>query len=213
MYKSIVIAGALVASIATASAQNVTTAQIGEHVEGNIDISTYITTDGHVNRAATPDRGPNRGRTATHTVVDLVTQEELANHVGQRGQQGLKGDRGDRGERGYTGFQGHTGATGAQGERGETGSAGRDGIDGRDGTNGIDGKNASDSITVMQGIAGATALSFANSGGAGLGFGIATFEGQNAGAISYTHEFNNRFSASFGASSSGSAGGGFKFKF
>ena len=210
MYKSIVIAGALVASIATASAQNVNTAQIGEHVEGNIDISTYITTDGHVNRAATPYRGPNRGRTATHTVVDLVTQEELANHVGQRGQQGLKGDTGERGERGYTGFQGHTGATGAQGERGETGSACRDGIDGQ---NGIDGKNASDSITVMQGIAGASALSFANSGGAGLGFGIATFEGQNAGAISYTHEFNNRFSASFGASSSGSAGGGFKFKF
>ena len=217
MFKKSIITAAVMSSIAfTAQAQNVNTAQIGEHFEYhngvNHDVMTYITTDGQVNRAS----GPVGQAAHTRTVVDLVTQEELANHVGTRGQQGLKGDTGERGERGYTGFQGHTGATGAQGERGltgATGSAGRDGIDGQDGRNGIDGKDASDSITVMQGIAGASALSFANSGGAGLGFGIATFEGQNAGAISYTHEFNNRFSASFGASSSGSAGGGFKFKF
>ena len=214
MYKSIIIAAALVGTIATASAQNVNTAQIGEHVEGNIDIATYITTEGHVNRAATPYRGPNRGLTTTRTVVDLVTQEELANHVGTRGQQGLKGDTGERGERGYTGFQGHTGAAGADGIDGVDGQDGRNGIDGTNGTDGINGQDGRDADMSVLGsyIAGNSALSFANAGGDGIGFGAGANEYGTAGAVSVSKSFGNH-SFSFGATTSRQVGAGYKFKF
>ena len=212
MFKKSIITAAVMSSIAfTAQAQSTTI--------NNDGVATIVSQD-HQGRFTSND-------------IDLATQSEL-NLV--RDGQGSNYDAitnirrvvnqhddaiggiGQLSQR-ITTLESHTVTNGVDGRDGTDGANGRDGrngidgINGQDGRDGIDGRDASDSITVMQGIAGASALSFANSGGAGLGFGIATFEGQNAGAISYTHEFNNRFSASFGASSSGSAGGGFKFKF
>lgn len=224
MYKSIIIAAALVGTIATASAQ---THQISEHhsydpTAGNYAQQTFITEDGHVN-IARRNIGRVAGPTQTYIAVDLVTQEELANHVGQRGQQGLKGDTGERGERGYTGFQGHTGATGAAGRdgidgiNGVDGQDGRNGIDGTNGTNGTDGRNGQDGrdadMSVLGSyIAGNSALSFANAGGDGIGFGAGANEYGTAGAVSVSKSFGNH-SFSFGATTSRQVGAGYKFKF
>ena len=114
--------------------------------------------------------------------------------------------------------EGVDGRDGEDGQDGARGAAGRDGTNGTNGVNGARGADGRDGVDFnsadhYQAIAGAAALSFANNGGSGLGFGIAGHEDESAAAISYTHEFNSRFSASFGGSTSGTAGGGFKFKF
>ena len=123
---------------------------------------------------------------------------------------------------------------------GRDGRNGRDGVDGLNGRNGIDGLNGRDGqdadvsaiyedvravfndieadfedarVQTQMGIAGTAALSFANSGGSGLGIGIAGHQGQNAGAISYTHSIDDQFSASFGATTAGTVGAGVKWKF
>ena len=140
----------------------------------------------------------------------------------------------------YRGIQGEAGADGATGEAGRDGRNGRDGVDGLNGRNGIDGLNGRDgqdanldglyedlSVTFTEiqadfddareqtqmGIAGASALSFANSGGSGVGIGIASHQGLNAGAVSYSHDINNSFSASIGATTTGTVGAGVKWKF
>ena len=135
-----------------------------------------------------------------------------------------------------TGPRGPAGPTGAAGRDGTNGTDGRDGMNGRDGTDGTNGTNGRDGTNgargakgdrgyrgeagqdantdaVFRGIAGATALNFANQGGAGLGFGLGSFEGQTAAAISVTYDFDPNASISFGASSGGNVGGGFKLKF
>ena len=205
MYKSIVITGALVASIATASAQSHLVGQALTNIDGTAtDVATHIDTQGRVNIAHSPVWGTT---THTFTPVDLVTQEELANHVGTRG---------------LTGFTGDTGATGARGERGETGatgSAGRNGVDGvngqdgRDGVDGINGQDGQDANTtpIHMGIAGNTALSTAFAGGDGIGFGIGANEYGSAAAIGVTKSFG-RHSFSAGATSSQQASFGYKFK-
>ena len=123
---------------------------------------------------------------------------------------------------------------------GRDGRNGRDGVDGLNGRNGIDGLNGRDGqdanldglyedlgetfaniqsdfedarVQTQMGIAGASALSFANNGGSGLGIGIASHQGLNAGAISYSHDINNSFSASIGATTTGTVGAGVKWKF
>ena len=213
MYKSIVIAGALVASIATASAQN----QIVQDANGQ---HALITPTGTELCASQVDCLHRDGRIVTTESYSFDIPALYGETEANRQQTAT--NRGAINSLGRVVEQ-HDDAIGGIGQLAQridtlesrtvtNGADGADGADGRDGVDGQDGRDAN-TTTVYQGIAGASALSFANSGGAGLGIGIAGYEGQNAGAISYTHEFNNRFSASFGATSSGSAGGGFKFKF
>ena len=134
----------------------------------------------------------------------------------------------------------YRGIQGEAGEAGRDGRNGRDGVDGLNGRNGIDGLNGRDGqdanldglyedlgetfaniqtdfedarVQTQMGIAGASALSFANNGGSGLGIGIAAHQGFNAGAVSYSHDINNSFSASIGATTTGTVGAGVKWKF
>ena len=110
------------------------------------------------------------------------------------------------------------GRDGTDGQDGATGAAGRDGTNGTNGVNGARGADGRDGIDYnpadhYQAIAGAAALNFANTGGSGLGFGIAGHEDESAAAISYSHDINNSFSTSFGATTAGTFGAGVKWKF
>ena len=171
--------------------------------------------------------------------VNLATQREVDGLRSAIRAERARIDTINTNTRGAQGEQGERGMTGATGETGAQGVAGRDGIDGTNGTNGIDGTNGArgaqgergargakgdrgyrgeagqdaNTDAVFRGIAGATALNFANQGGAGLGFGLGSFEGQTAAAISVTYDFDPNASISFGASSGGNVGGGFKLKF
>ena len=125
---------------------------------------------------------------------------------GEQGERGMTGATGETGAQGVAGRDGTNGARGAQGERGARGAKGDRGYRGEAGQD-------ANTDAVFRGIAGATALNFANQGGEGLGFGIGSFEGQTAAAISVTYDFDHNASISFGASSGGNVGGGFKLKF
>ena len=126
----------------------------------------------------------------------------------------VTGAQGEQGVRGATGATGADGAAGAQGARGERGFTGAAGLNGQDGQDGRDGRDAFINIKDLnKGIAGSTALGFANQGGAGLGFGLGSFDGSTALGASYTHEINDEFTASFGATTAGNFGAGVKWKF
>ena len=123
---------------------------------------------------------------------------------GVDGQDGQDGVDGTDGVDGRDGVDGQDGATGAKGDKGDTGAAGRDGVDGTDAS--VDMK------ALNKGIAGNTALNFANQGGEGLGIGLGHYKGQNEAAFSYTKTHNDiNYSAGF--TTSGHVGGAVKFKF
>ena len=224
MYKFVTITAAVVIASTVSSLANPTAQSNHENI---MELSTQIS------ELQQPVPGP-RGERGVQGARGEQGERGLTGRTGTQGYQGNQGIQGERGERGFAGANAYQiavngGYEGTQeqwfeDQRGEDGRDGTDGTNGRDGTNGTNGVNGIRGADGRDGIdynpadhheaiAGAAALSFANNGGSGLGFGIAGHEDESAAAISYTHEFNSRFSASFGGSTSGTAGGGFKFKF
>ena len=211
MYKSIVIAGALVASIATASAQSTTINndgvativsqdQLGRFTSNDIDLATQ----NELNLIAD---GQSSNYDAITNIRRVVNQHDDA--LGGMGQLAQR----------ITTLESRTVTNGVDGQDGQNG---RDGIDGRNGVNGQDGRDGVDGINgqdgqdanttpIHMGIAGNTALSTAFAGGDGIGFGIGANEYGSAAAIGVTKSFG-RHSFSAGATSSRQASFGYKFK-
>ena len=218
MYKSIIIAAALVGSFATASAQ-----------VSNIDNHGVATINGQTETGHFTTRTVDL---ATQADLNLVRDGQQANYeriialenapAAQNGRDGVDGQDGARGLRGFLGHQGERGATGETGAAGRDGSNGRDGIDGvdgqngRDGTDGVNGRDGRDAFInikdLHKGIAGSTALGFANAGGDGIGVGIGAFNDTAAIGFSVTKSDGNH-QVSAGFTSAKQFGVGYKFKF
>ena len=204
MYKLVTIAATVVIASTVSSFAQVSQAQ---HNRATASLSGEIQT--------------NRGQIATNSgAIDnlgrVVTQHDDAiGGIGQLSQRITALES-------RTVTNGVDGQDGARGERGLTGAAGRDGQDAD--ISGLyeelgatfteiqtDFEDAR--VQTQMGIAGASALSFANNGGSGVGIGIAAHQGFNAGALSYTQDIGNSFSASIGATTTGTVGAGVKWKF
>ena len=148
------------------------------------------------------------GNADQHRRISALESRPVVN--GRDGTNGARGAQGEQGVRGETGARGATGAAGRDGQDADVSAIYEDV---RAVFNHIEADFEDARVQAQMGIAGTAALSFANSGGSGLGIGIAGHQGQNAGAISYTHTIDNQFSASFGATTTGTVGAGVKWKF